>query len=180
MDRIGDAWADDLPLNHREALVGAASLLVDEFFEDAAAVEVGEMSFSESRIGILLPRKYALRYNWLFGKRFFACLMTVIWKLAQTKPVYPILDCTAEELALKILIKEAKSVLEMSGDSADFSMFEDVVFQDLDFEMLYRPELDGIEDGGIGKYLGSDNLQFARWFVPFDNAATVPHPYATD
>ena len=113
---------------------------------------------------MLLPRKYALRYDWPFGKRFFACLMTVIWKLAQTGPNDPILDCTAEELALMILIEEAKRVLKLSGDEPDFSEFEDQAFQDMDFAMLYNPALDGIEDGEIGTYMGAGNLGF-RWMV---------------
>ena len=68
--------------------------------------------------------------------------------------------------------------LEERGIEAWYGGFEDEVYQDLDFELLYQLRFDGIEDSPIGTELGMGNLHFDEWFVPFDNAAAPIHPYS--
>jgi len=77
---------------------------------------------------------------------------------------------------LHILIERASAILEMDDIDADFGAFEDAIYQDLDFEFLYEPELDGIEDGKLGAELGTGNLRFSEWFKPFINASMPIHP----
>jgi len=62
----------------------------------------------------------------------------------------------------------------------DFDPFEEVVFQDFDFEILYQMELDGLEDSDAGAIMGVANLRFNDWFKPFKNAASEVHPYAVN
>ena len=107
-------------------------------------------------------------------------VLTVGYKLVQREPPGPLLSCTAEELALRALIEEAKEVLDQEGIKADFGLFEDEAFQDADHEFLFMPEADGIEDSPEGARLGVGNLRFDEWFTPFLNASTQVHPYCTD
>ncbi len=66
--------------------------------------------------------------------------------------------------------------MDLDGIEADFGAFEDAIYQDMDFEYLYEPEADGIEDSELGAELGIGNLRFSDWFKPFINASMPVHP----
>ena len=180
MATFGEAWSNTLPLTHRRALKTACDILVEEFMEEYSEIEEGDLPFAESSLGFFLPRKHRLRYEPLFAKRFFTCILVVAWKLAQAHPPEPLLACTAEELALRALITQAVSVLELQELDHDFGPFEDVAFEDLDHEILYAPELDGVETGKSAKALGYAFLEFDSWFRPFKSATSAVHPYVVD
>ena len=165
-------WSDCLPDSHREALHTALCWLVDDF--------LGEGDGEDSLLEGLLPSAYTLRYTGVSLKMWYVTVLTVGYKLAQTEPPVPLLSCTAEELALRALIEEAKEVLDQEGIKADFGLFEDEAFQDADHEFLFMPEADGIEDSPEGARLGIGNLRFDDWFTPFLNASAQVHPYCTD
>ena len=170
---IGDVWADCLPEDHRDALSDALCILVDDFLNDPD--EDNTLCVSA------LPPKFLHRYDGLFRRKFLVTLLTVGYKLALTEPPVHLLSCTAEELALFVLIEEAKDVLESQGIIADFTEFEDQAFQDdMDIMVLYNMSLDGIEDSSIGDEMGYGNLEFDKWFEPFLNASTPVHPYTAD
>ena len=95
-NQIARYWADDLPESHREALFDALCILTDNF--------LGDNEHIDSLIAYFLPQKYSLQYTGIFLRRFFTTLLTVGYKLAQDSPPVPLLSCTAEELALHILI----------------------------------------------------------------------------
>jgi len=107
-------------------------------------------------------------------------LLTVGYKLAQPEPPHLLLSCTAEELALRALVDEAKELLAQDGIEADFALFEDDVFEDTDYEFLFQPEADGIEDSAEAARLGISRLRFDEWFTRFDGAASEVHPYSSD
>ena len=170
---VGNSWDGCLPQSHREALYASLCLLVDDFLNDPD---------NDSPLCLTyLPRRYLPKYNGGFGRRFFVSLLTVGYKLAQSDPPVPFFSCTAEELALHVLIEEAKEGLEANGIDPDFTEFEDQVYQDdMDISVLYDMSLDGIEDTSIGDNMAFANLQFDQWFEPFLNATTPVHPYAAD
>lgn len=180
MATLGDAWSETLPLTHRRALQTACDILVDEFMEEYSEIAEGELPFAESSLGSYLPAKHRLRYTPLFAKRLFTCILVVAWKLAQKRPLDPLLACTAEELALRALISRAESALELEELDYDFGPFEDMVFEDLDHELLYTPELDGAETGKSAKALGYAFLEFDSWFRSFNSATSAVHPYAAE
>ncbi len=64
---------------------------------------------------------------------------------------------------------------------ADFGVFEDSFFEDLDFEYLYDDAYDGIETADVAAVMGITNLAFGEWFEPFAGAEesdfTKVHPY---
>jgi hypothetical protein len=126
-----------------------------------------------------LPARYLPRYTPLLIKRFFACILTVAWKLAQ--PERHPLTCVAEELALRAIIVEAEGVLAEEDEDADFGAFEDEAYEDTDFEYLFTPAADGIDDSPVGAELGMGSLDLADWLKPFgqgDRGAV--HPYVDD
>lgn len=180
--RFGQAYRKALPSQHGEALYSAAELLSDSIVDDLVAIRDGSWTANESYLAGMLPPRYVLRYTPQFIRRFHACLHTVIWKLGQRERVP--LSCVAEELAAHILIQEAVAVLEAAGEEADFGAFEDELFEDLDFELLYDDAYDGIEETKVAEVAGIVNLSIADWFTRFgppDNTTyPEPHPLVWD
>jgi hypothetical protein len=170
-DSLGEAWSEFIPTSHREALSTAFDSLCDGFFD-----EQGDLPFTETYLGSLLPMGFRHHYTDGFGRRFFLCITTLGWKLAQPREFTP--SCVAEELSLRILVTEAEGLLEEDGVKAEFGTFEDVYLQDADVELLYNLAFDGIEDSETGDELGLDHLRFENWFKPFLNATTAVHPYS--
>ena len=130
------------------------------------------------KIREILQHHQRINNREIFIRRFFTTLLTVGYELAQDSPPVPLLSCTAEELALHILIEEATHILEESGIESQFDVFEDDAFQESDFEYLYEMQFDGIEDSEVGAEMGIGNLHFDEWFEPFLNASTQVHPYS--
>ena len=169
---IGDVWADCLPESHRDALSDAMFILVDDFLDDPEDISLCIAA---------LPPKLLHRYDGLFRRKFLVTLLTVGYKLALTEPPAHLLSCTAEELALYVLIEEARCTLMAQGIKADCSEFADQAFQDdMDIMILYDMSLDGIEDSAVDEEMAFGNLQFDKWFYPFLNASTPVHPYTAE
>ena len=165
-------WSDILPDSHREALHNALTWLCDDYLSDPED--------DKALLTTLLPPRYQLRYDQLFLRIWFVTVLTVAYKLAQPEPPVPLLSCTAEELALRALIEEAKELLSQEGTEAEFGEFEDDAFQDTDHEFLFMPERDGIEDSAEAAHMGISPIRFDEWFTPFLNATTSVHPYCAD
>jgi hypothetical protein len=122
-----------------------------------------------------LPAKHALRYHASFVHRFLACVFTVSWKLWDVYPHRP--ACLAEELALHGLIRQAEASLDIAGNLTSLDDLRDVVFEDEDFELLFDPTYDGIEeDEGIMARVPLSNLAFRQWSEPWHSRWYV-HPY---
>jgi len=167
---------DDLTPIQREALYRAARQLTDMFLDDLRKL-AREMPFADSDMADYLPRKHLNRYDLSFAERFLVCLLTVAWKLRE--PGSQLLACTAEELALRAIIEEARALVladpEFDEGEANFDSFEAVAFKDWDFGMLFDPAYDGVEDS---KDPRDDvvNLHFDEWFKPFNDERII-HPY---
>ena len=170
---IGGYSPGTLSPGHEAALDDAIQVLTDEFFDDLVALGNGA-AFAETDMAGYLPPKYLPRYSFLFAKQFLTCLLTVAWKLRSRQD--HALSCIAEELALRALLEAAQSILEASGETATYDGLREVAFEDEDIELLFRPDLDGIEDSELGRSLGVGNLAFGDWFVPFHGRGHV-HPY---
>ena len=178
---LGNAWSDVLPRSHREALSNAFHSLCDGFFQDMELIAAGDVPFADSVLGQLLPTRFKQRYSVGFARRFFLSFTTVGWKLAQEDQAVAAPSCVAEELALRILIDDAKTWLrDYAGIEPEFTAFEDVVLQDADIEWLSDPASDGIEDTETAGQLGMGHLRFDEWFNPFLNAMTAVHPYSAE
>ena len=165
----------------RKALAEASDFVIDECFQDIHDLEVdvdGRYDFASLNMADHLPARYLPRYTPLFARQFLACLITVAWKLAHPDP-YP-LACVAEELACNAILVELERRVADEGLELDTSVNDlyDLLFEDLDFEYLFIPARDGIEEGEVGRYLGIGSLAFEAWFRPFGGGSRGPvHPY---
>jgi len=80
---------------------------------------------------------------------------------------------------LRAIIKEAEMWSGMKAEKddkyleVDFTEFEDIAFPDYDFELLFKPALDGIEDTSMAEKMGMV-LKPSDWFKQI--YASV-HPY---
>jgi hypothetical protein len=172
-----DGWGGE----HSPLTPGAAIAL--EIALDAGLDGLETMR-TESDLFEALPQRFARRYDNAFFERFVAVLRRV-YELAIADPNRMVCTCTADEIALEVLVQLAKTwavaAVEMDaetpgsfplaspGDEASLSDFHSQLVADSDVLYLWNWEDDGIEDDeermaitGIG-----DALKFENWFVPF-------------
>ena len=167
----------------REALISGATILVDELFDDLVAVEGGKAIKDTSALSWCLPPQYRNLYTPLLIKRFIICTSRVMdclpfWQ----EGCIPM--CSAESLALKAIISEAVSYLEMicrdcedfTPDDLDFSTFEDIAFPDMDIELLFDASMNGIENSEIAEQMGM-HIRWEDWFKPIYGSV---HPFVRD
>lgn len=169
-----------LPERGWKALRDAAVVLVDHLQEDVEALMDGG-AFEGTFVMSYLPAKYLPSYDLAFLRRFSVCVVVVGWKLFDPAHEHR-LACTAEELALHAILRCAEGLLEGAEEEpVDFGYLEDMAFEDMDFETLFDPSLDGIEDTPSGKFLRMTNLKLREWFLPFSaERGDAVHPYADD
>lgn len=182
-----------IPLSplQQHALVWAQMGLVDEYLQGLSVVlrpqRQGAPKPVEEILALqYLPQRFARHYDVLFAKRFFLTLVNVMHKMAGGR--YAKTDSVAEELALHVIITEAKVRLEIGRDAgdlhptkadADFGVLYERLVEDTDFMMLYEQSLDGIEDDrAFGRQFGVADLRVEKWFVPYGEGK--PLPYSDD
>lgn len=163
-----------LPDDHWEALYQAQRELIDLILDDLTDLADGA-TFADLGIASYLPRRFLLRYDAAFLRKFLVCLVSVGLKLRL--PAYHPLGCTAEEVAVFVIKRHATDLLAERGVTADFGEWDDIALEDTDHELLYAPEYDGIEDSAEGQWLGVAQLGYDEWFLPF-NPPRAMHPYA--
>src|SRR5581483_11268377 len=104
-----------------------------------------------------LPPMYAASYDYGFIRDFHVCVLTVIYKLAVP---WAGLASVAEQLAMNAILRSADTQIavksEMGEDTSDIDASDlwDLAFDDLDFEILFKPELDGLQNSEIGVEMG--------------------------
>ena len=100
-------------------------------------------SFGETTLVEYLPRQFLPHYNLAFARRFLVAFLTVTWKLMDPEAVH---NCAnqAEELALYALIQATRDSLPLGED--DLDAFEEAVYEDSDFLLLFDPSKDGIAE----------------------------------
>jgi hypothetical protein len=165
-------------------LMRAADVVVDELFEDVEmlgrAAEDGGVVESEGTFVLSgLPSRFAHHYTPLFARRFLVAMIDVTRRLtAGWEP----LSCVAEELATRILLDEVEVQADIAGVDLGGGWrghLEDLVFDDVDHELLYDPALDGIEDQPALGPPGMAPMGYEWWFVPFNADRPLP-PYILD
>jgi hypothetical protein len=167
-------------------LVHAADLLIDELIEDIVSLRAEENVADErgtaSRIEdtwvlCQLPARFAANYTPLFAQRLLVAVVDVTGRL--TKGWEP-LASVAQELGLRVLLNLVEVVADTAGvalDDGSRGHLEDLLFEDIDHELLYNPAYDGIEDDPESQPPGMAPMRFEDWFEPFNDERTMP-PYA--
>jgi hypothetical protein len=167
---------EELEPELRAAVLDGCSLVVDEAFNSLESLAEGG-SFADTFMANWLPRKYLPRYNIQFARSFAVCLISVAGKLTDRHP--HVLASVAEELALAAILDEAGSVLDLDGRKVDMRAEAEAAFQDTDFELLFDPRWDGLEDDDAVSHLAMANVRFEGWFRPFRDEIPV-HPYVAE
>jgi hypothetical protein len=182
-DDAGEEEFDEVPMEtsyaQREAVRRATIFLIDSLFLDLQSVGQEGWSLDDSFFDACLPRRYRLRYTPDFLRRFFVCVVVAAWNLAQAEPA-PV-ACLAEALAVRAITDTARMLLELEGRTLDFDAVEHEVLEDTDFEYLFDPAQDGVEDSPFGRRVGMEPLGIAYWFTAYgDGTRGDVHPYAAD
>jgi hypothetical protein len=125
---LGQVYEEALSDQERRLLLEAAQELIDTTLMDLGASDRPDWTADNWLIGTMLPPRYRLKYTAEFTRKFFVCLVTVIWKLGQREPIR--LSCVAEELAAHVLLQEAEAIAEEQELPADYSSFRDMLFED--------------------------------------------------
>lgn len=115
-------------------------------------------------------------------ERFVSCFDVLACRFeARQVDATQIATCTAEEMALHLVIDEAEGTagdaslgtdLSLPVDPAradDFDAVRELLFRDHDVLMLFDGSLDGIEapDSALGEHRLFANLHPRAWFLPF-------------
>jgi hypothetical protein len=176
---FGQAYADVLSDYEGRLLLEAAEELIDTTLMELNTSTRSDWTADNWLIGTMLPPRYRLKYTAAFARKFFICLVTVVWKLGQRETLR--LSCVAEELAAHVLLQVAEAFAQEQDQAVDYSRFRDALFEDLDFEFLYDETYDGIEVMEPREVMGITHLPFAKWFErfgpPTSSTYTEVHPY---
>ncbi|MCM2420621.1 hypothetical protein [Streptomyces sp. RKAG293] len=168
------------------ALVYGMHLLVDELFEDVETLSRERTNVAECDRPFWLleelPERYALQYDAHFARRFLVTAIAMTTRF--TSGSFEQLSCLAEELALRLLLREAEVCLDGvglldSGVSDALESFAANLHKDMDHEWLYDDATDGIDESPVGEALGIGPMSIGSWFTPFNEGRYV-HPYAQD
>jgi hypothetical protein len=167
-------------------LMHAADLLIDELIDDIVTLRAEETVADERDTASLiedtwvlsqLPPRFAASYTPLFAQRLLVAVVDLTGRL--TKGWEP-LASVAQELGLRVLLDLVEVVADTAGVALDDDWrghLEELLFEDLDHELLYDPAHDGIEDDPDRQPPGMAPMRFEDWFEPFNDERTMP-PYA--
>ncbi|GAA2347092.1 hypothetical protein GCM10009854_25110 [Saccharopolyspora halophila] len=191
-DRTAFGRSDESAALCAGALVHAVRVVTDELFYDELALAVNNATVADA-VGLLvleeLPPCYDHRYDAFFARAFVLASGEVAVRL--TSPDWTPPRSVAEALALRLIINEARVVLEaaelMNWDDSErvFAAFAERAFGDLDVDELYAVELpmaselepELVEQAAKTEAdLHNRGLAFDQWFTPKDGSPGV-HPY---
>lgn len=157
-----------LSKKQKKYLSAGFNLLIDIVRQDMEVLIKGGSYLDTQLCALnLLPSRYRHKYDLLFLKQFLNVVFTIAYKF-NDKGCYWLLNSVAEELAMNAVIEKAKMSAEMHGEEVDLDELYDLIFEDVDFELLMDPSFDGIEDDQ--EFTSRNriyNLSFKDWFKPF-------------
>ncbi|MFI0466750.1 hypothetical protein ACH347_21935 [Saccharopolyspora sp. 5N102] len=174
------------------ALIHAVRVVTDEIFYDELALAVNNATVADA-VGLLvleeLPPCYDHRYDAFFARALVLSSAAVAVRL--TEPNWTPPRTVAEALALRLVVNEARVVLEaaelMSWDDSEtvFAAFAGQAFGDTDQDELYEVDLPLSEDAEpevaeqvskVEAELRARGVAFDQWFIPRDGNPGR-HPY---
>lgn len=170
------------------ALALASLQMIDELFSDLRLLnrkysdEVNvDILIEDTMVLCGLPQRYAHRYDILFTQRF---LMAVADVSSYMTNGWIALPTVAHQMAFNLLLNNAEAVVDALTASDDRivpiwrEIMDLALFRDRDFELLYDPKFDGIENVKDSK-ARYENLNFDDWFTPFfgPDSGPLPSPY---
>lgn len=153
----------------RDMLRTALQALIDLLFDLYAALPAsGPAPADFKHDGLMVfPPAYIARYDRPFVRRAIVTAAGLGQKLSG--PGWFDLSSTMEEILLGTIMESVQNTDIEIGDV--FDDLEESVFQDLDYEMLFSPQFDGIENDAMRERYAFANLRFEEWFLPFPNTS---------
>jgi len=119
-----------------------------------------------------LPYFARLRCDTRLCRDFLITLSTLAFKTFGPSP-FPI-ACRAEELLLAWAADEVEAFREMGGEKfEDKEDFLGEIIGDLDFQLMYDPAFDGIDQA---PYLRTGSFRLEDWFRPYPIVGAVTNP----
>lgn len=162
-------------------LMHASEIAVEELFEDIVDLRSGKVGqpddIDETWILSQLPSRFAAGYSARFAQQFLVALVDVTGRFTR---VWEPLTCVAQELGLRVLLNQVEVMADLAVVTLDDDWrghLDDMLFEDVDHELLYDPAYDGIEDDPDSQPPGMAPMRFSDWFVPFNPGRSMP-PYA--
>jgi hypothetical protein len=86
----------------------------------------------------------------------------------------------AQEMGLRVLLNEGEVLADLAVVTVDEDWrghVEDMLFEDLDHELLYGPACDGVEEDADSQAPRDGAMAFSDWSAPFNAERSMP-PYA--
>lgn len=159
----------ELTKKEHKYLEGGIAVLIDSIIQDIEILLAGKPWIETMMLSKYLPKNYVHRYNVTFAKQFLDTVMAVAYKF-QDKEAFWSLNSVAEQMAMNAILAEAEGYAETYHAKIDLTKLTDLLFSDIDFELLFDPRFDGIEDDEEFKTAhGMENLSFKDWFKPFSS-----------
>jgi hypothetical protein len=153
----------------REMLRSALQSLIDLLFDLYEALPAsGPAPAGFAHDGLMtFPPAYVGRYDRPFVRRAIVAAASLGQKLSG--PGWFDLASTMEEMLFGTIMESVQNTDIEIGDV--FDDLEESAFQDLDYEMLFKAQFDGIENDAMREKYAFANLQFDEWFKPFPNTS---------
>lgn len=151
----------------QQALIEQGIEMLKDLIQDDLKSLFANAPFKETYLATMLPPGYYHRYDLVFVKQFYDLVLALAYKFNDSEYLWA-LNSVAEELAMHAILQQAQVAAQSYREEINLTSFTDSVFKDLDFKILFDPELDGIAyDNELNKKLRLVNLRFKDWFRPF-------------
>lgn len=162
----------------RGMLRAALQALIDLLFDLYAALPPSGPAPSDfQHDGLMVfPPAYVARYDRPFVRRAIVAAASLGQKLSG--PSWFDLASTMEEILFGTIMESVQNTDVEIGDV--FDDLEESVFQDLDYEMLFDAQFDGIENDAMRERYAFANLRFDEWFKPFPNTSHLNYYFSDE
>jgi hypothetical protein len=159
----------ELTKREQKYLEGGIAVLIDSIIQDIEILFAGKPWIETMMLSKYLPKNYVHRYDVTLAKQFLDTVMAVAYKF-QDQEAFWTLNSVAEQMAMYAILAEAEGYAETYNAKIDITKLTDLLFYDIDFELLFDPRFDGFEDDEEFKAAhGMENLSFKDWFKPFSS-----------
>jgi hypothetical protein len=167
----------------RAAVIWAANEVVSSCADDLTVLDWDALTglpdpdsgLDEPFLWTFFPSRFRGAYTRGFQLDVLVTAAKVAYDLARPDAGPP--ACIAEELVMNAVIHIALAGIEQAGLGRPWLDPSEVLLEDVDFEVLFSPDMDGIEaDPATQRDLGMWVPGAADWFTPF-NSGRIVHPF---
>ena len=162
----------------RGALIVAAATLVDQLLDDTAVLDGGADVADTTQLANL-PPQFDHHYTPGFARQFVVAFLDLTARLTAEQWTPP--SCVAQDLGVRLLLDQA----DLVADLAELPLppqwqdtLLELLVEDIDYEYLYDPALDGFENDPDFGPPGMASMRVQDWFHRYPGHPPLP-PYLT-